>query len=60
MSQFTKKQKKIFLIAGLIDIAVAIVLIGVIIGRENSSLPVTVPLLLIIPGVILVFLANKK
>lgn len=60
MSQFTNQQKKIFLIAGLIDIAVAIVLIGVIIGRENSSLPVAVPLLLIVPGVILIFLANKK
>ncbi len=60
MSQFTNQQKKIFLIAGLVDIAIAIVLIGVIIGRENSSLPVAVPLLLMIPGIILVFLANKK
>jgi hypothetical protein len=60
MSQFTDQQKKIFLIAGLVDIAIAIVLIGVIIGRENSSLPVVVPMLLIIPGIILVVLANKK
>jgi hypothetical protein len=60
MSQFTDQQKKIFLIAGLVDIAIAIVLIGVIIGRENSGLPVVVPMLLIIPGIILVVLANKK
>jgi hypothetical protein len=60
MSQFTDQQKKIFLIAGLVDIAIAIILIGVIIGRENSSLPVVVPMLLIIPGIILVVLANKK
>lgn len=60
MSQLTNQQKKILLIAGLIDIAVAIVLIGVIIGRENSSLPVAVPILLIVPGIILVVLANKK
>lgn len=60
MSQFTNQQKKIFLIAGLVDIAIAIILIGVIIGRENSSLPVAVPVLLMIPGIILVFLANKK
>ncbi len=60
MSQFTDQQKKIFFIAGLIDIAIAIILIGVIIGRENSSLPVAVPLLLIVPGIILVVLSNKK
>lgn len=56
----TESQKKILLIAGLSDIALAIVLIGVIIGRENSGLPVAVPLLLIIPGIILVFLGLKK
>lgn len=60
MSQFTDRQKKIFLIAGLFDIAVAIVLLGVIIGRGNSSLPVAVPMLLIIPGIVLIILANKK
>lgn len=60
MSQFTNQQKKMFLIAGLIDIAIAIIIIGVIIGRENSSLPVAVPILLMIPGIILVLLANKK
>ncbi len=60
MSQFTDQQRKIFFIAGLIDIAIAIILIGVIIGRENSSLPVAVPLLLIVPGIILVVLSNKK
>lgn len=60
MSQFTNQQKKIFLIAGLVDIAIAIILIGVIIGRENSSLPVAVPVLLMIPGIILVLLANRK
>lgn len=60
MSQFTNQQKKLLLIAGLIDIAIAIIIIGVIIGRENSSLPVAVPILLMIPGIILVLLANKK
>lgn len=59
MSQFTDQQRKIFFIAGLIDIAIAIILIGVIIGRENSSLPVILPLLLIIPGIILVVLSKK-
>ncbi len=51
MSQFTDTQKKIFVTAGLSDIAIAIVLIAVIIGRENLSLPVAVPVLLMIPGI---------
>ncbi len=60
MSRFTDQQRKIFLIAGLADIALAIVLIGIIIGRWTSSLPLAVPILLIVPGIVLVTLANKK
>lgn len=60
MSQFTENQRKIFLVAGIADLIIAIVVIGITIGRENSNFPIAVPVLLIVPGIILIILANKK
>lgn len=60
MKQFTDTQKKIFLAAGILDIVAALVIIGITIGRENSDFPLAIPILLLIPGIILILLAVKK
>lgn len=60
MNQFTETQKKIFLYAGIFDLLAAVIILGIAIGRENSNFPLVIPILLLIPGIILIWMGVKK
>ena len=59
MAHFTASQKKLFMIVGLTDLAIALVILGVILAGK-SNLPVFIPILLLIPAIILTMLGLKK
>ncbi len=55
----SQSQRKLLIAFGIVDLIIVIVLLGVILsGRSN--LPITIPVLLVIPAVVFILLGLRK